>query len=101
MKKHRTIALIVLALAFILVICASEPIIIAPCDLPSRYLDAIRSQSGGIYSQRLPLIPLCVSVGSFSDESVYYTIHYLPFGTVDMSYTAGDGYNMEKPLIRS
>ena len=36
----------------------------------------------------------------YEEETVFYTIYYFPFGTVEMSYRAGEGYNMEKPLTR-
>jgi len=101
MKTLMIVTSIVLILTLFLGICASEPIVIARSDLPFRYLDAIKSQSAGVYSQRMPLIPVYVSVGSFSEESVHYTIPYFPFGTVGMSYSVRDGYIMEKHLIHS
>lgn len=62
--------------------------------------EAIRSQAKGMYSKRLPLIPVLIRIADCSAESVYYTIYYFPFGSVGMSYHCRDGYNIEKPLLR-
>lgn len=37
-----------------------------------------------------------ISIDRFSNEWVYYTIYYFPFGTVGMSYGPGEGYDEEK-----
>ena len=100
MKK--IIISIIIAAIFIagLGLLASNPIVNSKVDIPSHYLKAIESQSKGVYSNRLPLVPVYVSVDSISDSKVYYTIYYFPLGTVGMSYTEGDGYNIEKPLTK-
>ena len=99
MKKRMLITVTVIAL---LVACfaflASNPIISQKSQIPEDFLEAIKSQSRGLYSTTLPLVPVFVSVENFSSDSVYYTIHYFPFGTVGMSYTEEEGYNIEKPL---
>ena len=99
MKNRRVIAAV---LAVILVcglaLLASKPVVSRKTRVPERYLDAIKRLAGGLYSRRLPLLPIYVSVESVSADRVYFTIHYFPFGSVGMSYSAADGYNMEKPL---
>ena len=40
-----------------------------------------------------------VSVNSFDGIRGYYTVYYFPLGSVGMSYSESDGYNMEKPLL--
>ena len=79
-------------------ILSKNPIVICDDDLSEEYMEAIESQAEGLYSRKLPLVPVCVNVTSFDDETVYYTIYYFPFGTVGMSYNKNDGYNMEKQL---
>ena len=69
-------------------------------ELPVSDEEAIRSQAKGMYSKRLPLIPVLIRIADCSAESVYYTIYYFPFGSVGMSYHCRDGYNIEKPLLR-
>ena len=101
MRKLYIAAAIVLAAALLLGIFSVTPIIIAGDNLPDGYSEAIRSQAGGVYSPRLPLVPVFVTISDFSEEIVYYTIHYFPFGTVGISYSVRDGYNMEKHLIHS
>ena len=98
MKK----VLLVIALVLILGlgILSKNPIVICDDDLSEEYMEAIESQAEGLYSRKLPLVPVCVNVTSFDDETVYYTIYYFPLGTVGMSYNKNDGYNMEKSLTR-
>ena len=98
MKK----VLLVIALVLILGlgILSKNPIVICGDDLSEEYMEAIESQAEGLYSRKLPLVPVCVNVTSFDDEAVYYTIYYFPLGTVGMSYNKNDGYNMEKSLTR-
>ena len=97
-KKVITITIIVAILITGLCILASNPIISYKNDVPAEYVEAVESQAGGIYSKTLPLVPVFVTVNSFEKETVYYTIHYFPFGTVEMSYIESDGFNIEKPL---
>ena len=97
-KRVITGAAIVVMLIVGLSIFASNPIISCKVDVPENYLEAIESQSKGTYSNVLPLVPIYVTVNRLEAETVYYTIHYFPFGSVGMSYTESDGYNIEKPL---
>ena len=99
MKKKIIIASVLVVLLIVsLGILASNPVVACKMDIPENYSEAIKSQSKGVYSKGIPLVPVYVSVDHFSANIAYYTIHYFPFGTVGMSYTEGDGYNIEKPL---
>ena len=99
MKKKAIIAAtVVAALVLVLSAFAAKPIISGKAELSEGYLSAIESQSKGVYASRLPLVPIYVSVESVADEKVLYTIYYFPFGTLGMSYSESDGYNIEKPL---
>lgn len=97
--KAIIIALIILFVAALSII-SSNPVVYCDTDIPDSYLEAVESQVKGLYSDRILLVPLYVTVESYSEETVLYTIHYFPFGTVEMSYKEGDGYNIEKPLTR-
>ena len=97
-KKAICTAVIAALLIFVLSVLAENPVISCKTDLPEGYLEAIESQARGVYAKALPLVPVYVSVDRFSADKVNYTIYYFPFGTVGMSYTEGDGYNIEKPL---
>lgn len=102
MKKRVIIAVIVaVVLASVLGVFASHPLILCEIEIPENHLEAIKNQSKGLYSSKLPLIPIYARIDGYSDESVFYTIHYFPFGTVGMSYNENDGYNIEKPLTGS
>ena len=98
MKKHFVLAASALLALLVLSVYASAPHISSEVDLPDGYLEAIRTQAAGVYSPRLPLVPVHVSVDRFVQDSVFYTIRYFPFGTVGMRFAAEDGYNIEKPL---
>jgi len=97
-KKSIIVALVVVVSILTLCLSASNLGVVCTVDIPDNYLDAIESQARGVYSSKVPLVPIYVSVDSFADGRVYYTIHYFPFGTVGMSYAENDGYNIEKPL---
>ena len=66
--------------------------------LTCRLSAAMDSRASCLYSDKLWLVPVAVNVTGFTDEQVEYTIFYLPFGSVDMSYTKADGYNIKMPL---
>lgn len=100
-KKAKVIIIAaILVLTAALSIISSNPVVHCETDIPDSYLEAVESQVRGVYSGKMPLVPLYVSVHSFSGEKVLYTIHYFPFGTVEMSYKEDEGYNIEKPLTR-
>lgn len=100
MKKRILAGIAAVLLAVLLGLYAAGPAISCGVELPKDCLEAVESQAGGLYSKTLPLIPVRVSVTGYEEETVFYTIHYFPCGTVEMSYRAGEGYNMEKPLTR-
>lgn len=93
---------------------AVHPPVICPKELQNEFAPefdlAVRSVSRGLYSSDLPLIPAFVKITDIQktqDEGtvkreVFFTIQYLYFGQVGMSYTTLDGhsslYNIEKPL---
>lgn len=59
--------------------------------------EAVLSVSCGVYSTKLPLIPLALRVEEVSDEYVCWTQYYFPGGSRVMEYSA-DGFNCIKPL---
>ncbi len=100
-KKAKIIVLTFLViLTVVLAFLSSDPIVSCKADVPAIYLEAVEGQVKGLYSDKMPLAPFLVTVDSFSDETAFYTIHYFPFGTVEMSYNEEEGYNIEKPLTR-
>ena len=85
-------------LMIVLFVFSRNPVVSRDIEIPEIYLEAVKEQAEGVYSKRLPLIPVYVRIDSFAEEKLYYTIYYFPLGSVGMSYTGGDGYNIEKPL---
>ena len=100
MKSKIILAVVTLVLALVLFMGTAGPVISNGADLPGEYAEAIQSQSKGPYSKKLPLISIWTNVTGYEEGTAFYTIHYFPFGTVEMSYHAGNGYNIEKPLTR-
>ena len=99
-KKIRIGVIITVIFIIVLVAFSKNPIVSCKIEIPENYMEAVKEQAEGVYSKRLPLIPVYVSIDSYAEEKLYYTIYYFPFGTVGMSYVEGDGYNIEKSLSR-
>ena len=99
MKKiFKPIFLLIVVFIILLRIFSANLIISCDFDIPNTTYEAIEGQSKCVYSSKLPLMAVYVNITDYSDEKAYYTIHYFPFGTVDMSYSKSDGYNIEKQL---
>ena len=97
----------IVAIALMLILCflSMNPLFFCDIDIPEPYEASIKSQSKGLYSKYLPLVPIYITVdrysageGQYSAGIAEYTIYYFPFGTVGMSYREWDGYHIEKPL---
>ncbi len=97
MKKF-VLCLLAAAAVLIGALLYRGPVVLNDDGLTCHYAAAVKSQARGLYSDKLWLVPVVVNVTDFTDEQVEYTIYYLPFGSVDMSYTKADGYNIKKPL---
>ena len=99
-KLTKPVFIITIVLIILLRIFSANLIISCDFDIPDATYEAIESQSKGVYSNKLPLVAVYVNVNYYSKGIAYYTIHYFPFGTVDMSYSESDGYNIEKQLTK-
>ena len=99
-KLFKAIIFIAVTLIIVLRISSANLIISCDFDMPNTTYEAIGSQAKGVYSNKLPLAAVYVNITDYSDEKAYYTIFYFPFGTVDMSYSESDGYNIEKQLTK-
>ena len=99
MKKKIGIGVIITVVFIIVLVAFSKnPIVSCNIEIPENYMEAVKEQAKGVYSSRLPLIPVYVRIDRYEEEKLYYTIYYFPLGIVGMSYVEGDGYNVEKPL---
>ena len=99
-KLTKPVFIITIVLIILLRIFSANLIISCNFDIPDATYEAIESQSKGVYSNKLTLVAVYVNVTDYSKGIAYYTIHYFPFGTVDMSYSESDGYNIEKQLTK-
>ena len=99
-KIVKPILIIAVVLVIVLRIFSANLIISCDFDMPQMTYEAIESQAEGTYSDKLPLVAVYVNVTDYSQGKAYYTIHYFPFGSVDMSYRETDGYNIEKQLTK-
>ena len=101
MKKKLSIgAIIIVVFIIILFAFSKNPIVSCNIEIPENYMEAVKKQAEGVYSSRLPLIPVYVRIDRYEEEKLYYTIYYFPLGSVGMSYAEEEGYNIEKPLSR-
>ena len=98
MKKRLIAVLMIVTVVVALALLAYHPFLDCNINVPENYIEAIKGQSKGLYSNTVPLVPVYVSVDGYDGTAVYYTIHYFPFGTVGMSYIENEGYNIEKSL---
>ena len=99
-RLFKAFILIFVTLIILLRIFSTNLIISCDFDIPTSTYEAIESQAEGMYSSKLPIVAIYVNITDYSDGIAYYTIHYFPLGSVDMSYSEADGYNIEKPLSR-
>ena len=99
-KLIKATIIIAFSLIILLRVFSANLIISCDFDIPNETYKSVKSQSEGLYSYKLPLVAIYVNITDYSDEKAYYTIHYFPFGTVDMSYSESDGYNIEKQLTK-
>ena len=99
-KKHvrRGIAAAALLVTLSLGLLCARPFVSCKEYVTPPLVEAAERQARGLYSPRLPLVPVYVSMDRMEEGTVYYTIHYFPFGTVGMSYSEEGLYNIEKPL---
>lgn len=89
-------------LCALLAALALEPPVSCPKEMTDEAYEAVQSVSRGLYSRYLPLVPVCARVTEIdrtgAGYTVYFDIHYLYFGCVEMSWASDGTYNMEKPL---
>lgn len=97
-KKIGIVVALIVVVAAVLFGLSQNPIVSCNIEIPESYMEAAKEQAKGAYSKRLPLVPVYVSIEDYSEGVLYYTIHYFPLGTVEMSYREDGGYNIEKPL---
>lgn len=94
----RWLAAAVLVAVLCLGLLCNRPIVTQKEYVTPPLAEAAERQARGLYSARLPLIPVHVSLDRMAEGTVFYTIHYFPFGTVGMSFSEEGLYNIEKPL---
>lgn len=97
-KRMKKMIVLILAVTVLLGMFAHHPVILRDPELSDAYQDAVQDQARGVYSKRLPLVPMLVIVENLREQTVRYTVYYFPFGSVGMSYHPANGYNIEKPL---
>ena len=101
MKRGKKILIalsVLVAFIIMLGVISSNPIISNKCDAPEEFVEKVRAQAPGLYSNQLPLLPIYVTIDEYLGDMVNYAIYYFPFGTLGISYIQGDGYSITKPL---
>ena len=94
-----------LLLCAILIVLSMNPIVIGAGDLDHELTDDMRAcvlgGAAGLYSRKIPLVPLCVEVTKiekrFTDgieaQRAEFTVFYFCLGKRRMEYDTCDGYN--------
>lgn len=112
-KTSNRTAIILLAVIFV-TICVvlayfcGNPIVTCPDEysdiITDEQLRNMQSIASGVYSKRLPLVPVRVNIKEvhwvemFDEYEIKFRIDYLFFGNVEM-VAGGDGISVVKPLI--
>lgn len=108
----RVLVSFVLVCALLAALAWKPPVVCAERyedNLTPEFHAAVQSVSSGLYSYRIPLVPVCVEVTKVRnfiiDEKmeygVYFNIYYLYFGRIGMMYSTCDGYGLEDPLFNT
>lgn len=74
------IALLIVALFGMILACiSSHPFVSRRCEVPEEYVAEIRAQSVGVYSKKVPLLPIYISIEQFSADGpiIRFTISRL------------------------
>lgn len=113
-KRGRFLSRFLIAALLICAVLAafavSPPVVCAEhCrgDLTEEWKDAVRSVNTGLYSAKLPLIPLCVRVTDIEafatnggmEHRITFDVYYFCAGREGMEYSTRDGFNITKPLF--
>ena len=74
MKKKMGIGVIITVVLLIVLFAFSKnPIVSCNIEIPENYMEAIKEQAEGVYSKRLPLIPVYVRIDNYAEKKLYYT----------------------------
>lgn len=79
MKKHKKamIALLIVALFGMILACiSSHPFVSRRCEVPEEYVAEICAQSMGVYSKKVPLLPIYISIEQFSAGRAWPIIRF-------------------------
>ena len=97
-------------LCAILAALALNPPVICPDEyedaLTSELRATVQSNSRGLYSDNIPLVPAYVKIHRIqefevdgeAEQDVYYYVKYLYFGQIGMTFSTVDGFNLEEQL---
>ena len=62
-RKKAMIALLIVALFGMILACiSSHPFVSRRCEVPEEYVAEICAQSMGVYSKKVPLLPIYISI---------------------------------------
>ena len=94
-RKKAMIALLIVALFGMILACiSSHPFVSRRCEVPEVYVAEICAQSMGVYSKKVPLLPIYISIRQFSAGRAYYTVHY--FRLERLAYP----YSFDRRILR-
>lgn len=95
-----------LLLCVILAALSASPFVICSKNVEEERLtdylrDSVRSGAAGVYSWKLPLVPVCAEITSMesclmagrTEYTLEFSVHYFCFGIYRMEFSTLDGYN--------
>lgn len=104
-KRVPRILVVFVLLCAVLAALAVNPPVICPKDMEAQMTDElfdhVQSGASGLYSWKLPLVPLCVKITGIepflldgkTERVVEFSVCYFSFGVLKMEYSTSDGYN--------
>lgn len=96
----RTLIVFLLLCAVLAVFAVSPPVICA-WDIAPELLERVQSGANGLYSWKIPLVPVCVKVTGLEncvidgkmEYMVKFSVYYFCVGKLQMECYTYDGYN--------
>nr|MBQ4457588.1 hypothetical protein [Clostridia bacterium] len=97
--KHGKIFLLIIIICILgfILLRSFFPVVDCKIEVPDDIYEVIVTHSSHVFSERLPLIPVRVTINDYYEGNYYFTISYFPFGKIDEAY-GDDGFGPESKL---
>lgn len=100
----RTLAVFLLLCAMLAALAVNPPVVCTgdlKMEMTDELHDKVRGGADGLYSWRIPLVPVCAEITGLEsctiegriEHIVKFSVYYFCFGVQRMEYSTYDGYN--------